>query len=1144
MIAARAFATSLLAFTFVVAAPARADDPDVSLSFEDPDDTTPGVLDDQPINAQFKVFIDYNLPLGLYQDVVLTLPLPDRATFPVTEFITESASGSFVHSMTSDGLIEVHRWTAAALGSAVSGRLTVTLRFDSRQAYNVDVPPPVYSVAREFFTLDGTVFPFTATLAGKRALAQEGPFVDFTSAGTATRKATGTAVPQLYNAGNGYETSGTVMIDGVAGHLERHHYRTIVTGNAGLRAYDWSTSEGGAPWTITLGPDVHFVRAWVGYQSGDYPSAVWPLSTQANPTVSVLSAPIPYGQPGHTAGGVVSARSDRHLTPYWFSIAYSDDFFVDVFLPCDGAAALRPDHPTTLAAHRNTMLVGAGAQAVWDDPLVAGAPADIPRSPSPDTATPYLPPVGACGTGGFIAKSWGGTAAANNWIAWDIALGPPIGVPVITDALVIDLLPAGTDTLLVYPTGRAAQVDFLTYFCDLPGVDYFTASAFVGYLGNECLATAVEVNGYSVPPATMPEPTHLVFYAAPWGGGTASPRMATFTPYTHVRADYTSAVYGSAYMDQVQFQGSFAGNELGNALKEEPSVPIANVDHYETYAIRTVTDWSCGGIGAYPGYQPTLRELSPGRCSFVELAPLARSGYQQPRNATFDIDVPAGVIITGVPALLPSEPAPVDGVWAAGTCIDPTGEIVEPLPTDRPLHFALGTVSNPCEYHSVGIPLRIRFCLDPDFAWRDGQSLDFTGHFVESANEGTNAQCPRDESIPIMSTVSFTVAVPPELEYLVNPSCRPEGGASFTAEAANSGGQDLTGVVLTMQIPRVASGSGADATLDGVDAITNAPGGAIVQVAAEDPPVTWVALSAMAGASMTNADVRWVRLVDPNAPGLVIPALVGAPVSFRLLLATNGAAGAALVSTGRASANELAEPATASPQPFIIDSCATIRILKFHDDDGDGSQGTGEIGLPGWSFAVTATSGAVVASGVTDGSGELGLYLPGGSYQVTETIPATSGPIWAPTTPLSARSVTQSAVITVGGGDVFLPFGNDCACPADTDLCSDVPCLVTTTSAQTEASCTGPALPVCDDKVCAEAACDPAMGECTWVEPACERVDYYAVVFNAAGVAIGNIHCVLEDGQPPDCEKEQNGRLRIIPNGAPEAHTCGGGSSR
>lgn len=1131
-------AMALCAVGALAATDARAQEPSLTISFEDPDTATPGVLEDQPINASFKVKLGYSLPQGFYQDLVITFPLPDRDAFPVTRYITETSNSSFTHGSTTNGVLEVHQWTASSSGAGMGSDIEVTLRFEAETQYDVN------SVPRTFRTITGTAFPFTATISGRRATTEAGPYTDFSSTVSAERVATGTPIPKWDYTGAVFFGSYAATIGGQPGVVQRYVYRVTVEGNAGIRGYDWGTGAGGMPLTLQFGSAMHFLRAWVGPDWGNYPGDAYPPSSAADPTISVLSTPVPFGEVGHAAGGTLVVRQDRPLTAPLTGVTYSNNLYVDTFFPCDGSTPIAPGTPVGIAANTITATAGTASQAVWDDPDVAGTPADLPISMVDPTGLSNPVNLGACGEGGSLLKYYDGTAAANNTISWPIALTPPVGAASIIDALLVDQIPDGTDDVYTYRTGSGHFTDFTTYFCELPGIDHFDAVAFDAFLDSDACQPAIVDGSYDKPPAGLDQPTHVVFHAPEWGGdGVDAVRMLGFYVFTHVRADYTSAVYGSEYTNRAQFQGTFDGQPLGNALAEEPTEPPrVNVDDFEAYAIRSVIDWSCGAIEARTDLQPSLRELNPGDCSWLEFRPRARPGFAQPRNAIFDVEVPDGVVIMKpVPPYFSAEPAPIDGIWSAGGCIVPGGQIIDPLPSDRPLRFELGTAASPCDYLDFsGIQLGIEFCLDPDYPFADGQSLDFTAVLVGSDNQGTPAQCPDHQDFPTTASVAFSADVPAELEYFIAPSCQVGGGAAFVGQASNTGGETLTGVELTLKIPRIADGSDVDASFVGVDQITNAPT-AIVQVSTQDPAVTWVAVGDMAGAGITNADVRWVRLVDPSAPGITIPALTGAPVSFRVLLQAPGATGSALASAGTAHASEISVPVEAAPPSFVLGSCAWLRITKFYDADADGQQDAAETGLEAWPFTVVSATGAIAAAGATDGDGRLDMLLPGGTYAVSESLPAANGPTWAPTTPAGAPSVTQIAAIAIGGGDVSLSFGNSCSCPdGDADLCTSVSCQnVDLLGFGQAAECAPSAEPTCDDgDACTTDSCDPASGACTHQQPGCDAVDYFIPVSDATGEIVGHVRCVLQDGEAPDCIMEA-GKVKVFPLDGAAASTCG-----
>jgi hypothetical protein len=380
--------------------------------------------------------------------------------------------------------------------------------------------------------------------------------------------------------------------------------------------------------------------------------------------------------------------------------------------------------------------------------------------------------------------------------------------------------------------------------------------------------------------------------------------------------------------------------------------------------------------------------------------------------------------------------------------------------------------------------------------------------------------------MPRHHAFEFTAVVPPEMRFTINPICVDGGGPAFLVRGSNSGGQNLSGVEARFQIP-------AGATFDRVDGL-EAPAGAVVQVSGEDVPTTWHPVAGFAGT------VRWVRVIDPNAPGIGIAARTGAPVSFVVHLTTSAAGGTGLVGTGRMTSDQLAEPATAEGQPYVVDSCHYVHVTKFWDEDQDGVKDAGELVLVAWPFEVVAQNGAIIAQGATPAEGSLDFYLPAGSYSVRESLPA-GAVTWTATTPGSSPSTSQTAVISPQSGDVSLAFGNACGCPSD-DLCQVGVCSY---DPRGENTATAEAFacsfePKCEAaSACGSATCDPLTGACNETSTAsCDPTAYYLPVRDKSGGPTRAIRCyVARDGQAPVCDTNPDGSLKLYDE---FANACGG----
>jgi len=416
----------------------------------------------------------------------------------------------------------------------------------------------------------------------------------------------------------------------------------------------------------------------------------------------------------------------------------------------------------------------------------------------------------------------------------------------------------------------------------------------------------------------------------------------------------------------------------------------------------------------------------------------------------------------------------------------------------------------------------VRF--DPSYPWVNGAQVVFT------------ATISGDNTVPQVrdtSSEGFVLQVPGGSTVLTTPACQQVGDASavyagFDVSSRNTGGMDLSNVMTTFRIPRAGvDGGSADASFTGVLAAGSLPSGASFEVSTDDG-LSW------SPAGGPDPLVTHVRMVGASLPAY------GAPLVFTVRLATTAASGATLVARAFMTSTEVTNGDSGPSDPFVVGSCHRLSVTKFYDADRDGEQ-AGEPSIEGWELEVRS-GGELVVAGETDLDGLWTYVLPSGSYEVTELMPASSGPVWSATTPAGDPSPTQSVTLAVG--DVALAFGNACDCPdGDGDLCTFAACVVTVPDrgnpTADSASCGGDTQPTCaDSDTCTTDTCDPASGACTHLQPGCVAVDYFIPVADATGAVVGNVRCTLEDGEAPNCIMEA-GKVKVFPLGAEGANACG-----
>jgi len=98
-----------------------------------------------------------------------------------------------------------------------------------------------------------------------------------------------------------------------------------------------------------------------------------------------------------------------------------------------------------------------------------------------------------------------------------------------------------------------------------------------------------------------------------------------------------------------------------------------------------------------------------------------------------------------------------------------------------------------------------------------------------------------------------------------------------------------------------------------------------------------------------------------------------------------------------------------------------LKVCKFNDLNGNGTQETGEGGLSGWTIIIRKTDGTQVATGTTDSGGCVKFLLPADSYKIEETIPTGSGACWVKTGP---QGSTNPFPFTVANCNNNVSIGN------------------------------------------------------------------------------------------------------------------------
>ncbi len=1078
---------------------------DVELSFVPPG--APYTGEQQPLDSEFTLVITYNFKAHTWSGVELTLALPNKLTHPRIVIGTDSETGdTFASSALIAGEADTLRWVGTpAANTAISGQIFVRL---TAQAWAQTPYGP---------SIDGTPYDFTATLVGY----VDGSPTLTTDSATGRRTGVGAAdvkwqyAGQLYGTGPNYAPEAMLhQVTGEPGVLFRYNYRVY---NCGTNPVD-----AGGTMTITVGSALQVARHWAGNNTGAYPGSF-------APSVGPLVPPGTDGEIWSTTPGTPAQLSITH--PYRLdapsNCGYTTNYYVDLWASCqtlaDRVAAAQANQPLTPWQI-------AGVATLYEPHF--GQPSTLTTAPAPTTPTTI--PALTCGGGGTLVKSGDHNppAGPNNVsldaeVAWTITFESPTGVASIDDFALVDILPGrGTTTSFLVNT-LFTDRGLTPYFCThTPGV-FLTPAQVATLIGSSCLPAITVSDRWRHAPSQDPAlVTHfaLVGDYAPPANAEYGLTKSSLSGRTYVPTSFDSSVgpdfallRNRAYLTgqaDLDFDPDTAPTTFGDAIAE-----TGTEDPFEDVGSAHVIDYACPSVPLAPSGQGSAL-VAPGDCTYARFVVRSNIPYRAGTNVSVQVTMPDGVTV-------------VDTLTSTNMCIeDPDGTFIEPLDfSDPTLTWQLGTADAPCSLFTNNPWVQVDFCVDEDHPFENGQTFDVRIDLLDHAYEpppGTS--CPA--GLPTTSTWTYTMLVPGEMSAAVAPICRTDGAISFVSTARNTGGMDLSDVLLAFELPSIANGSDADTTYLGIDAIDT--GGQPYIVQASSDGLDW-SLSPTPG----DPAVRFLRLLGTATGGLKIDALTGAPITFEVLLASPAVSGDALYGGGTLDAltgfGALPTADAAANQPYVVGGCKELRVVKFFDADGDGQQGPGEPLLSGWTFAVDNADGAPIAEGTTDASGTTTFLLALGDYTVTELPRDTAPSTWSITTPADAvADATTQVSIALAAEPPDLLFGNVCRCPdGDADLCTGR-CLA-------DGTCDDTFTVTCDDgEQCTLDACDPTTGLCGAAPKPCDAIDYYVAVSDADGTPAGTIHCVLQAGEAPICDTDQDGHLRIWPLGTPTMQTCGG----
>jgi hypothetical protein len=657
-----------------------------------------------------------------------------------------------------------------------------------------------------------------------------------------------------------------------------------------------------------------------------------------------------------------------------------------------------------LVLTKNQQLTGGWNEAyvrVWvsctDLPLVSGSLTQVltvagnePKATGPFARThthtfDTLPAAGAtgCGQGGGATKGSNpqGTIGEGENFTWTVGTTPPNGVVVVTDAVVVDRIPA---KVRFVSAAAPTPAQFTVWYCNIPGeTGNFTRAQFLNtYRTNGCSTTA---------PADPSTVTHVVWHAGTWGD--ANVGISNFAGTITVHAPIDTFTHNETVTNEARVGGAY---NLGTAATFDftASDPIA----VYTTAIQSL--WA---------YQWPIQAAStpkrPGD-EFTILMTIGSSwGWARVRNPTAVFKLPPEIEFIAHDAIS------FNGngcTWGSAVPTEYTATpVVENLPDGRTnLSYAIGSAAAPtrmgfdCNYNQGGFagnkPLWIsaRVRVKPDAPVVNGQTLT-----VGVRTQGSNTE-PMNYDYPL----NVLITRPAEMRTDVQPDCTesavPEPSLLVTYQ--NTGGEPLTDLVVAVRIPKVGDGSGTQVNTNFVR-LENVPSGVTREY---EVGGTW---KSTLPANLSTITAVRLRHTDPLAP-------LTPQQSFNVVLSVPAgtATGTFIRGSSLMSAQPLGNLASANSAPIKVNQCpGVLAAHAFFDTNGNGEPDAGEPDLAGWNIEVIDTADPnTELSWTTDSDGFYDQQLSPGDYELTLIPPAAGADAtWSTTTFTGTVQSNQTTLV-------------------------------------------------------------------------------------------------------------------------------------
>lgn len=744
----------------------------------------------------------------------------------------------------------------------------------------------------------------------------------------------------------------------------------------------------------------------------------------------------PVMTPGATTTEISTTHAGAAPPDDTFNDSHYDTGIIstDVFVPCSALAA--GVEGESYAVHT----VASWIEYRWNG---AGAYIEVERTMVFDAQVPTG--LGTCGTGGGVTKGNEWTPIPEDGIGLTgVSVTTPNGVASASNVLIVDALPPGVEFAGFHTRSPAEFAFYACTFNDKIGEDV-TLQYF-----NDHRLTSCTLLGY--PTGHMPA-THLVAYAATWGGGSEplqpfAMRYQTYAPIGYLAAHPWQGDPPAPPRNVAFAKLDYVLNEV--AVEARPNMAVSvDADPWRADAeVRVVANSACTqSWGEYDG--PTvLSPRTPGlNRSKVRLYPNVSTAGSRLRDPQVTVAVPEGVNVISTEVVFHPE-------WGC------TGVTLTSAP-------AAGTVIGPATLSwqfaglepGIGPAARcydvvVEFETSPN-GWRNNESFSIVGT-VDGPN--ASAACNKNYAFN-----QFRVTMPAELRVEVEPTCQGNSGEpAFDITARNNGGDDFTDAVLTFPVP-------ADTWVTSIEA----PGG--------------VTLACDFGSGLEDCvgDLSDVQEIVASGFDLDAP---DQAVTVRVNLGTNLASLTQITAGASASVNELSAPANSGvSNPFVVDDCHwEIEVTKFFDADKNGKETQGDARIPSWTFTIanadgSPTEGATETTVQTDDNGVAHFFVLPGDYKVSEVMPeVVNGQVWS----AFQGQTSQTATMTIDPeGPVQLLFANSCSCEAFQ---------------------------------CASVAGACTLAGCTYVdEPDCAAAPVYWIPLRSPSGETSTVRCTVDSTQQP-----------------------------